>query len=97
MLGAAVSAAGLDGCFDAVLSVEDIRAYKTDQRVYDLVTMHFRVYPDAVSFQSSTGGTSPAPAYSAFAPYGSTLRSARRVPRPASCAVLPSLEGLLRL
>jgi 2-haloacid dehalogenase len=53
MLASAVKAAGLDGCFDAVLSVDDARAYKTDQRVYDIVTTHFRVYPEAVSFQSS--------------------------------------------
>jgi 2-haloacid dehalogenase len=53
MLASAISAAGLDGYFEAVLSVDSIGAYKTDPRVYDLVTAHFRVRPAAVSFQSS--------------------------------------------
>ena len=53
MLGSAVAAAGLDGCFDAILSVDAVGAYKTDPRVYELVTTRFRVYPEAVSFQSS--------------------------------------------
>ncbi len=62
MLASAVSAAGLDGCFDAVLSVDSIRGYKADPRVYEMATTHFRVYPDAISFQSSNrwdvaGGT----------------------------------------
>ena len=49
----AVSAAGLDSVFDEVFSVDKIGAYKTDERVYKMVTNHFRVYPEAVSFQSS--------------------------------------------
>ncbi|WP_026381198.1 haloacid dehalogenase type II [Afifella pfennigii] len=53
MLASAVSAAGLDGLFDEVLSVDELRAYKTDERVYELVATRFRVYPEAVSFQSS--------------------------------------------
>jgi 2-haloacid dehalogenase len=53
MLASAVSAAGLDGVFDEVFSVDAIGAYKTDERVYEIVTNHFRVYPEAVSFQSS--------------------------------------------
>ncbi len=53
MLAGAVSAAGLDGIFDAVLSVDEIKTYKSDPRVYEMVTTQFRVYPDAVSFQSS--------------------------------------------
>ncbi|WP_068317256.1 haloacid dehalogenase type II [Polycladidibacter hongkongensis] len=53
MLGAAVRASGLEDVFDEVFSVEDVCCYKPDPQVYDLVTTHFRVYPDAVSFQSS--------------------------------------------
>lgn len=98
MLNAAVTAAGLDGCFDAVLSVDPLKAYKTDQRVYDIATMQFRVYPDAVSFQSSNR----------WDVAGATVFGFRTVwinrsgapdeyadMRPA--AVLPSLEGLLHL
>jgi len=53
MLDSAVAAAGLSGLFDGIFSVDSIGAYKTDERVYDLITTHFRVYPEAVSFQSS--------------------------------------------
>ena len=98
MLASAVAAAGLEGCFDAVLSVDEVRAYKADQRVYDLVTTHFRVYPEAVSFQSSNRWD-----VAGAAVYG--LRSVwiNRSGAPdeyadlAPAAVLTSLEGLLRL
>ena len=53
MLRSAVEAAGLQGIFDAVMSVETLRRYKTAPEVYDQAATHFRVYPDAVSFQSS--------------------------------------------
>lgn len=53
MLADAVSAAGLQGLFDAVISVDDLGVYKTDPRVYERLTTRFRVYPEAVSFQSS--------------------------------------------
>ncbi|PTW55789.1 2-haloacid dehalogenase [Breoghania corrubedonensis] len=53
MLAGAVSAAGLDGVLDEVFSVDSLRVYKTDERVYEMVTNHFRIYPEAVSFQSS--------------------------------------------
>jgi len=53
MLDSAVEAAGLTGVFDAVFSVDPLKVYKTDERVYELVTTHFRAYPEAVSFQSS--------------------------------------------
>lgn len=53
MLESAVRAAGLDRVFDAVFSVDPLEVYKTDERVYEMVTTHFRAYPEAVSFQSS--------------------------------------------
>ena len=53
MLKSAVEAAGLQGIFDAVLSVDALRRYKAHRDVYELAATHFRVYPDAVSFQSS--------------------------------------------
>jgi 2-haloacid dehalogenase len=98
MLSTAIAAAGLEGCFDAVLSVDVLRAYKPDQRVYDQVTTHFRVYPEAVSFQSSNRWDIA----------GATLYGLRTVwinragaPDEYSdlppAAVLPSLEGLMKL
>ncbi|MTI42690.1 2-haloacid dehalogenase [Roseibium hamelinense] len=53
MLDAAVNAAGLTDLFDEVFSVDDLRTFKTDPKVYELVTTQFRIYPDTVSFQSS--------------------------------------------
>jgi 2-haloacid dehalogenase len=53
MLEAAVKAAGLAELLDEVFSVDELRTYKTDERVYEMATNHFRIYPEAVSFQSS--------------------------------------------
>ncbi|MFZ1774587.1 MAG: haloacid dehalogenase type II [Rhizobiaceae bacterium] len=53
MLDAAVASAGLTDVFDRVFSVDDIRRYKTDPAVYDMVTMGWRLYPQSISFQSS--------------------------------------------
>jgi 2-haloacid dehalogenase len=53
MLAAAVDAAGLTGLFDAVLSVESVRAYKPRADVYALVTGRFNIQPDDVIFVSS--------------------------------------------
>ncbi|GGB50420.1 haloacid dehalogenase [Roseibium aquae] len=53
MLDAAVKAAGLADLLDDVFSVDELKTYKTDPRVYELATFAYRVYPDAVSFQSS--------------------------------------------
>lgn len=53
MLGAAVKSAALDTVIDDIFSVDPTRRFKTDPGVYDLVTTQWRLYPDAVSFQSS--------------------------------------------
>lgn len=53
MLSRAARSAGIDSFFDAVLSAEDVASFKTRPEVYDMVTTAFRIYPDAVSFQSS--------------------------------------------
>ncbi|HEY9057453.1 MAG TPA: haloacid dehalogenase type II [Aurantimonas sp.] len=53
MLKRAVRSAGIEDLFDAVFSAEDCGAYKTAPAMYELVTTRFRLYPDAVSFQSS--------------------------------------------
>jgi 2-haloacid dehalogenase len=98
MLRAAISAAGLDGCFDAVLSVDSIRTYKADPRVYDLVTTRFRVYPDAVSFQSSNRwDVAGAAAFGLRAVWINRTGAPDEYPDLEPAAVLPSLEGLLRL
>ena len=53
MLASAVTSAGLDSVFDAVLSVESVRIFKPAPSVYALVTTHFRVTPDQICFVSS--------------------------------------------
>jgi len=53
MLEAAVRSAALDTVLDDILSVDAVRRFKTDPAVYDMVTTAWRLYPDAVSFQSS--------------------------------------------
>ena len=98
MLASAISAAGLDGCFDAVLSVDSIRGYKADPRVYEMATTHFRVYPDAISFQSSSRwDVAGATAYGLRAVWINRVGAPDEYFDLPPAAVLPSLEGLLRL
>jgi 2-haloacid dehalogenase len=44
---------GLDTVIDDVFSVDELKTFKTDPAVYDMVTTAYRLYPGAVSFQSS--------------------------------------------
>jgi 2-haloacid dehalogenase len=53
MLARAVASAGLADHFDAVLSVESARTFKTDPAAYRLVTARFGVAPEQVLFCSS--------------------------------------------
>jgi 2-haloacid dehalogenase len=53
MLGAAVSSAGLAGVFKRVISVDAIRVYKPDPRVYRLAADTLDVPPASVLFVSS--------------------------------------------
>jgi 2-haloacid dehalogenase len=53
MLEAAVKSSALDQVLDDVFSVDTVRRFKTDPSVYDMVTTGWRLYPHAVSFQSS--------------------------------------------
>jgi 2-haloacid dehalogenase len=53
MLEAIVGAAGLGAMFDAVLSVEEIGAFKPDRRVYQLAVDRLGCPAGAIAFQSS--------------------------------------------
>jgi 2-haloacid dehalogenase len=53
MLEAAVRSAALEPLLDEIFSVDQVRRFKTDPAVYDMVTTAWRVYPDKVSFHSS--------------------------------------------
>jgi 2-haloacid dehalogenase len=98
MLAAAVSAAGLDGCFDAVLSVDPVAAFKTDPRVYDLLTTRFRVYPAAVSYQSANRwDVAGATAFGMRTVWINRAAAPDEYGDLPPAAVLPSLSGLLTL
>lgn len=53
MLSSAVGNAALGEVIDDVFSVDSLQTFKTAPAVYDMVTTAYRLYPDAVSFQSS--------------------------------------------
>ena len=53
MLAAAVASAGLETYLDHVLSVDAVRAFKTDRRTYALVTDALDLSPSGVTFHSS--------------------------------------------
>jgi 2-haloacid dehalogenase len=55
MLAAAVSHAGLDGVFEAVLSVDALRTYKPAEAVYDMVQANMGVARSEAMFVSSNG------------------------------------------
>jgi 2-haloacid dehalogenase len=98
MLESAVAAAGLDGAFDAILSVDHIRCYKTDERVYEMVTTHFRCYPEAVSFQSSNRwDIAGATAFGFRTVWINRSGAPDEYGDLPAAAILPSLEGLMGL
>jgi 2-haloacid dehalogenase len=53
MLSAAVQSAGLNGVFTDVISVDEVKIYKTSPRVCSLVSQHLGVPDSAVAFGSS--------------------------------------------
>lgn len=55
MLASAARAAGMDGLFDALLSVEETRIYKPHASVYALVERHLGAKPAQTLFVSSNG------------------------------------------
>ncbi len=55
MLAAVVTNSGLDGVFDAVLSVEDVGVYKPHPSVYDLAAKRLKLEPSRICFLSSNG------------------------------------------
>ena len=98
MLEAACRSAGIDDSVDEIISVDEIKVYKPDPRVYDLVTTRYRCFPEAVSFQSSNRWD--AAGATAFG-FRSVWVNRNSLPEEyhefCPAAVLPSLEGLLTL
>ncbi len=53
MLAAAVENAGIGDLIDAIFSVDELRTYKTNPRVYAFAADRLRLTPSEISFQSS--------------------------------------------
>ena len=53
MLEAAVKSSALDTLLDDIISVDAVKKYKPAPEVYELAAMQWRLYPSAISFQSS--------------------------------------------
>ncbi|WIW52638.1 HAD-IA family hydrolase [Mesorhizobium mediterraneum] len=96
MLEAAVKSAALDQVLDDIYSVDAVRRFKTDPSVYDLITTGWRLYPGAVSFQSSNrwdvAGATKFGFRTVWINRSNQPEEYRDFP-PA--LILPSLEGLL--
>lgn len=98
MLEAAVRSAGLDLILDEVFSVDSVRRFKTDQSVYDLVASSWRLYPEAISFQSSNRWD-----IAGAAKFGFRTVWINRNGQPDEyrdfppALILPSLEGLITI
>jgi 2-haloalkanoic acid dehalogenase type II len=95
MLAETVAAAGLDGVFDALLSVEAVGAYKPARAVYDLASAHFGAPPGAIVFVSSNAWDAACAAGFGFRAVWANRRGepAERLPwRPAHA--LPDLAAL---
>jgi 2-haloacid dehalogenase len=95
MLASAVRNAALDDIIDDVFSVDVLKTFKTSPPVYELVTTAYRIYPDAVSFQSSNRWDVAGAAQFGFRP---VWINRSRVPDEyrdlAPALILPSIEGL---
>lgn len=96
MLASAVKSAALENVIDTLFSVDPVRRFKTDPAVYDLVATNWRLYPDAVSFQSSNRWD-----IAGAAKFGFRTVWLNRTGQPDEYRdyppqlILPSLEGLL--
>ncbi|HEY4191118.1 MAG TPA: haloacid dehalogenase type II [Mesorhizobium sp.] len=95
MLDAAVKSCALDQVLDDVFSVDTVRRFKTDPAVYEMVTTNWRLYPEAVSFQSSNRWD-----VAGAASFGFRTVWINRTNQPEEYSdfppslILPSLEGL---
>ena len=96
MLEAAVRSAALDLVIDEIFSVDPIRRFKTAPQVYDLVTTAWRLYPQAISFQSSNRwDVAGAQKFGFRAVWINRSGQPDEYPDHQPDFILPSLEGLL--
>lgn len=96
MLSAAVQSAEIVDLLDEIVSVDSIRSYKTDPRVYALVQKKLGVTSPAVSFQSSNRwDVAGAVAYGFRAVWINRTDQPDEYSDFPPIAVVSSLEGLL--
>lgn len=95
MLNSAVANAALDAILDDVFSVDEIATFKTAPSVYELVTTAYRIYPDAVSFQSSNRWDIAGAAAFGFRPvWINRAGMPDEYPDLPPAMILPNLDGL---
>ena len=96
MLADAVESAGLAPHLDALLSVESAGRFKPAPEAYRIVTEHFGVAPDQITFVSSNGWDIYGAAAFGFATawVNRTSQPEERLPRRPD-RVLSDLTGLL--
>jgi len=88
----ALSNGGIRDLLDDVLSVEAVRVYKPDPRVYRLATARFGCDPERILFVSSNGWDA-----SGAAGFGFTVAWCNRAGRPAETLGYPPLTTLKKL
>lgn len=96
MLEAAVKSAALDHILDDVFSVDAVRRFKTDPAAYEIVTTAWRLYPKAISFQSSNRWDVAGAAKAGFQTvWINRSGQPEEYGDLAPNLILPSLEGLV--
>ncbi len=96
MLSAAVKSAEIVDLLDEIVSVDSIRSYKTDPRIYAMVPKKLGVASSAVSFQSSNRwDVAGAVAYGFRAVWINRTDQPDEYGDLPPAAVMPTLEGLL--
>jgi 2-haloacid dehalogenase len=88
----ALHAGGIRDLLDDVLSVESVRVYKPDPRVYKLATARFGCEPERILFVSSNGWDA-----SGAAGFGFAVAWCNRAQRPAETLGYPPLTTLAKL
>lgn len=97
MLEDAISGAGLQGVFDAVLSVVDAGGFKPASSVYALATRRFACAPAEISFQSSNRwDIAGAKAFGFHCVWINRANAPDEYPELAPDRVVADLRGLVR-
>jgi len=89
MLEAAVRSAGMEGLFEALLSVNKVKRFKTVPEVYQLAVDHFGVSAPEIGFASSNGWDAAGATRFGF----TTFWVNRAGNPPEELGVLPAGEG----